>query len=294
MDSASRQAVLIGNTGFLGRAIELQLRSSQNPYDSLIVPDHRALVAALLHPSGGGEVLKPLLNSKLRQDFIFSVGLVDPHRDQVELDRINVDAPLRLLERLCKIASQQQWRLITFGTVLAGYPDLAVTNPYLRSKARLLAAWQEHSRSLPFAWIHTQMHTLYGGAKPPHEFMFTGQMLSALRSRSVFRMSSGTQVREYHHLDDIAKSVVSFLAAQGEEPFLLELSSGAPMRVRDLAYAVFDHFGARELLSIGARPNRQPEVFDSRHRRTTHLIAYREPCAGVIAWFEALGVRRKP
>jgi nucleoside-diphosphate-sugar epimerase len=293
MDAASRQVVLIGNTGFLGRAIELQVGSSQDQHVSLAVPDHRALVAGLLNRHCGADTVSSYLNPALRQDFIFSVGIANPHRNEAELDRINVEVPLRLLEHLCGASYRDRLRLITFGTVLAVHPQLAELNPYYRSKSRLLQAWKERSRSCPIGWVHVHLHTLYGGPKPPHPFMFTGQMLSALRSGSVFEMSSGMQLREYHHVDDIAKSLLSFLALERNEPHLLELSSGDPLRLRDLAKTVFDHFGARNLLSIGARTDGDAEVFENRYRRSMRLIAYRDPCAGVIAWFEKLGVGRE-
>jgi hypothetical protein len=34
------------------------------------------------------------------------------------------------------------------------------------------------------------------------------------------------------------------------------------------------------------------EVYENTRRPSAELIAYRDPIAGVIAWFESLGVRR--
>jgi len=116
-------------------------------------------------------------------------------------------------------------------------------------------------------------------------------MLAALTSKTNFRMSGGIQLREYHHVADIARSVVGFLNTHEETALPLTLSSGEPVRLRDLACAVFNHFEANDLLTIGARPVADAEVYESEHQRSGHLIAYRDPCAGVIDWFESLGVQ---
>jgi len=290
MRFASRQAILIGNTGFLGKALELQIGSPQVPHVSLTVADHRGLVRSILQSPVAKTAIESMLDSPLPQDWIFAAGLVDQNRDLAELERINVEAPLRLLQCLSDSASKTERRLITFGSVLENRPDIAAVNPYLRSKARLLEAWKLRSQHSPVKWIHIQLHTLYGGTNPPHPFMFTGQMLAALRSKANFRMSSGMQLREYHHLADITRSIVSLLDAQRETAIPLALSSGDPVRLRDLACAVFNHFDASDLLTIGARPVADAEVYESAHERSSHLIAYRNPYAGVIDWFESLGV----
>jgi nucleoside-diphosphate-sugar epimerase len=294
MPRVSRQAVLIGNTGFLGRAMELQVRASGDPSTDVVVPDHRALISALLQPSGTrGAVVSPLLRPDGDQDWIFAAGLVDPRADPADLDRINVEAPLRLVEHLSDHVGPGRRRLITFGSVLERRPELAGSNAYLSSKARLFGRWKQMHAELPLTWIHVHLHTLYGGSQPPHPFMFTGQMLAALTNGSRFQMSGGEQLREYHHLDDIAQSIVRFLQSVSPKPRLLELSCGRPVRLRDLAQAVFEHFRALELLSIGARPACNAEIYENEYAYTPDLAAYREPCAGVIAWFEGLGVKPK-
>ena len=47
-------------------------------------------------------------------------------------------------------------------------------------------------------------------SKRPHPFMFAGQMLDALEKEKPFKMSGGAQLREYHHVEDIAASVSRF------------------------------------------------------------------------------------
>lgn len=290
----SRQVTLIGKTGFLGRAIESQLRSFSDPWSDVAVPEHRSFVSALLQTSSGTEAAGFVLEETASEhDWIFAAGLVDSRADRADLDRINVDAPLRLLERLRNDPRPSRHRLVTFGSVLERRSALAESNAYLHGKARLFDTWRRRHDELPVTWIHIQLHTLYGGTKPPHPSMFTGQMLAALVTGSEFKMSGGEQLREYHHVDDIARSVVQFLASHLDGSRALELSSGCAIPLRDLARSVFEHFHRLDLLSLGAQPTSVAEVYQNEYHRSPYLLAHREPCDGVVAWFEELGVRRQ-
>jgi nucleoside-diphosphate-sugar epimerase len=100
-------------------------------------------------------------------------------------------------------------------------------------------------------------------------------------------MSGGAQLREYHHVEDIAASILAFLAKSHDRE-VIELNSGEPIRLRDLASAVFEHFGAAGLLEIGVRPHSSGEVFDNAYERSPYLTASRDPMNGLIAWFEEL------
>jgi len=285
-----RQAVLIGATGFLGKGVEARFQRKAGGVCPLLVANHRRLISALSRSSLLPEI-KSIMDADVDQDWIVATGLVDPDSDPGDLLRINVEVPLRLFDLLVDGARPRQRRLVTFGSVLENRPDLANTNAYLESKAKLLEAWQARSNGSPVAWIHLQLHTLYGGGKPPHPFMFTGQMFSALSFRTPFPMSAGGQLREYHHLDDVAESLAGLLSRDALDSQCVTFSSGCPVRLRDLASSIFTHFGAEDLLLIGARSAADAEVFDNPYRRSPELIADREPCEGVIRWFETLGLQ---
>jgi nucleoside-diphosphate-sugar epimerase len=262
--------------------MEACIRRPAHRFPSLLIPDHRRLVSALLRsPSElhAGSFLHP----ESAQDWIVAVGLIDPRSDRAELRRVNVDFPLRLLDQLRSGARLGRRRLVTFGSVLENRSDIARMNPYIESKAQLLSSWQELSSGSPITWLHVQLHTLYGGNSSPHPFMFAGQMYAALAARSALRMSAGMQFREYHHVDDIAESVTALLSKDSSRPQLVELSSGRPVRLRELARAVFAHFGAEGRLSVGAQATAEAEVFENTY-----------PCEGVIRWFEALGLSPAP
>ena len=286
----SRQVTLIGKTGFLGRALECQLSAVGGHWSGVRIADHRAFVSALLQSSAAAQFIRQLGASDAIHDWIFAAGLVDPRSEQTDLEAINLVAPLRLAEQLNNGSHPGRHRLVTFGSVLEHRTALVRGNAYLEGKRRLFETWQGLQANMAITWIHIQLHTLYGGSKSPHPWMFTGQMLTALSTGGRFEMSAGEQIREYHHVDDIAQSVMRYLTTHSEGSQVIELSCGCPIRLRELAQEVFEHFGRRDLLSIGTQPASGGEVYNNEYQPSPHLFAYREPYAGVIAWFEELGV----
>lgn len=284
MSGADRNAVLIGHSGFLGLALTAAIGAKGGGYAQLIAEPHREFVRGVLD-GNGRELIAPLLARSGPQDWICTAGVVDPKADPGLLDAINVEFPLRLYRLLGSLAPAGTVRLVTFGSVLEGHRELATSNPYLASKSRMFDALCGAAGAV--RWHHIRLHTLYGGSKRPHPFMFAGQMYDALTRRERFKMSGGAQLREYHHVEDIAGSVLAFLAGSYDDR-MVELSSGNPVRLRDLASAVFRHFDASELLEIGAKVHSNAEVFENTHQRSLHLIASREPVDGLIAWFEEL------
>jgi nucleoside-diphosphate-sugar epimerase len=288
MSGADRNAVLIGQSGFLGVALTAAIRAKGGGYAQLIAEPHRDFVKDVLD-GNGRESIAPLLARGGSQDWICTVGMVDPNADPGLMEAINVEFPRRLYGLLGSLAPPGTVRFVTFGSVLEGHRELATSNPYLASKSRMFDAVCGAGGAV--RWHHIRLHTLYGSSKRPHPFMFAGQMYDALVRKEPFKMSGGAQLREYHHVDDIAASILAFLAGPYDDR-MVELSSGNPIRLRDLASAVFKHFDASGLLEIGAKVHSNAEVFENTYQRSSHLIASREPVDGLIAWFEELRFAR--
>ena len=283
-----RQAVFAGATGFLGFGLQDYLRRARHGYEKSRVLDHRRVAETLAHSSSPVDSDLPVERGTA-QDWFVTTGIIDPLSSPAEMYRVNVDLPLRIFERLERTSERGTTRLITFGSILENRPDIAASNPYIGSKAELLREWKAVGKDSKVAWIHFQLHTLYGGVRPPHPFLFAGQMYSALKSRTPFGMSAGTQLREYHHTDDIARSAFAFLADNFRSQ-LVDFSSGRPVRLRDLASGVFAHFGATHLLQIGVEPSAIADIFENVNQPSPALIAYRNSCEGITAWFEHLGI----
>lgn len=285
MNGANRNAVLIGQSGFLGTALRAAIEARSGTRVELA---SGGFVRQVLE-GNGHQAVSSLLVPGVAQDWICAVGIVDPGVDPAVIEAINVEFPRRLYALLGNLAPPGGIRLVTIGSVLESHRALASSNAYLASKSRMFEALSGAGDAL--RWHHIRLHTLYGGSKRPHPFMFAGQMFEALIRKERFRMSGGAQLREYHHVQDIAESICSFLSGDSQDR-MIELSSAEPIRLRDLASAVFKYFNEIDLLEIGSKIHSHGEVFESVHQRSPYLAASRDPIEGVICWFKKLNVVR--
>ncbi|RYF39747.1 MAG: NAD(P)-dependent oxidoreductase [Comamonadaceae bacterium] len=128
---------------------------------------------------------------------------------------------------------------------------------------------------------HLRIHTLYGGGTPA-PFMFLGQMLEALRERRPFAMSSGRQLREYHHVDDDARAI----GVIADRPIagVIEVNHGAPLSLNELATGVFAGLGCERLLHVGALPDPIEDNYGAELARPAFLegLDFRDTVAGVV------------
>lgn len=259
---------LVGGSGRLGMAIARQRARAavtllpRTLYAHWGEPGAQRDIAAYFAPwANAGAVI------------YITAGLLDPGLPPEEHARVNVALPLNIVAG----ASPLGIKVRTFGTVM----ETLVTsqNPYVRSKAELGREMAVAAASgLPVA--HLRIHTLYGGGAPA-TFMFLGQIASALRTHQPFRMTQGRQLREYHHVDDDAAALI--LLEHAGLHGVVDLSHGAPLRLRDLAESVFTAFGARALLELGALPEPADDNFGAVLARPAPLLhaRFRDACSGV-------------
>jgi nucleoside-diphosphate-sugar epimerase len=216
-----------------------------------------------------------------RVQVVFANGITDPRRDPADLAFSNVDFPLRAIR---ETSADRRIRYLTIGTIQENFPDLCRGNPYLNSKYRLgaeiasLAARPELAGRL----LHVRLHTLYGRQVKPH--MFLGQMILAIREGRQFSMSSGVQLREYHHVEDVARGFVSLLKSDWRDRCAVEMNSGQPVRLSDLATHVFRSLDLMPLLKISELASPAGENTGTVFVRSPDWILphTREPFAGVL------------
>ncbi len=236
--TGQRHVILFGASGQLGRALASALSAENRPF----TPVARA-------PGWEDRIVSVVAAGK-PVDVVFAGGLTDPRLPYEELRGANVLLPRAVAGLVGPVA-----RYLTFGTVLELLEGADRVNPYVRSKAELAALI---ARFPPGSALHLRLHTLYGAKASPH--MFLGQMVAALSREREFKMSEGSQLREYHHVDDVAQSILRLLAHEWTGlGASLELSTGRPVRLADLARGVFEMLGSENQLQIGALPRAEVE-----------------------------------
>lgn len=130
--------------------------------------------------------------------------------------------------------------------------------PYARAK---VATYQGLLELLPlssvgFAWC--RLFYLYGANEDSRRLV--PYLHKCLSEGQPAALSSGTQVRDFLDVRDAARLVVD--VAMGEIQGPVNICSGVPTTVRQLAEKIADGYGRRDLLQFGARPD---NPFDPPH-----------------------------
>lgn len=242
--------LILGASGRLGRAL-----SSQYDAQGVIAPP-RAVYQEWWRADSLPAITHYLELQPHRVDIIFiAAGIIDPAASAAEHERVNTQLP----QQVIRAAMPLGIRVVTFGTVMETVMRSIPSAGYVASKAAL-GAFVERQAQAGARALHLRIHTLYGGGQPA-SFMFAGQMLTALQMRTPFRMSPGTQLREYHHIDDERPAIATLVGEHAAG--IVELNHGGGVPLAEIARSTFARFGATDLLRIGALPfpaNERPGV----------------------------------
>jgi len=221
------------------------------------------------------------VDSKISADFIFASGVTDPHVAVEKINYSNTDFPKRVIEATF---DHSDFRYLTLGSFQENDELFYKNNNYLKSKLELGNLIVKKSLELngKNRFLHLRLHTLYGGK--PKDHMFLGQISKAIKNETVFRMTSGLQLREYHHVEDIAVTIRSILEHEWSFGPIVEINSGNPVRLAELAKAIFNAFRKEKLLEIGAIPTPSGENMEKVFQRSEEwmISTSRPPIIGVI------------
>lgn len=277
--------IVLGARGRLGHAI-----ASSLPTNRITAPA-RSVYAEWWRDGSADGVSCYLENLVEREGAVYvAAGLIDPSRPDVEHHQVNYLLARNVIEGATKLG----FRVVTFGTAMEEVVSEKTTNPYLASKIRLGHFVDDFSAKSDLV-LHIRIHTLFGGGLPD-SFMFLGQIFHSLMSRSEFKMSPGTQLREYHHLDDEVVAIKKLLefGARGS----VTLTHGAPVTLRDMATYIFEAFKCPELLRVGALPGPADDNYGVLFERPRALdgMTFRETLPALVdhlrACVESLGRNR--
>jgi nucleoside-diphosphate-sugar epimerase len=139
---------------------------------------------------------------------------------------------------------------VSHGVLSINSPLLPLT-PYGAAKA---AAFMALSRWLPsqgvdFAWC--RLFYLYGEGEDSQRLV--SYLRAKLMAGERADLTTGNQVRDYLDVRDAGRMIIEI--ALGAEQGAINVCSGQPVTVRQLAEAIADEYGRRDLLRFGMRPD---------------------------------------
>ena len=269
--------IILGSTGQLGACIRANLGDSNSH-----LPSRRETQAwfDLSSHELRSEITSLLKLDNVSKHFLFcAVGETNPSEDPNALNHVNFELPRKILGASVGLPIQ----IVTFGSV---HELTDISNPYMDSKKKLFSFFDANPDV--FQWTHFQLHTLYSEGEP-HPHMLLGQVLSSLRSREKLRMSSGLQIRQYHHVEDVIKIVMKELAFSSSHG-LKQVNGPETLSIGQLVKAIYEEFDSVELLEFGNIVKDSPEIFEANFEVSQGLtpLDFRKSIPGVISVFQKL------
>jgi nucleoside-diphosphate-sugar epimerase len=263
--------VILGSSGILGMGFSAKLGVEN------VLKTPRVEVESWLSKNDFSSMRRYLTKLEPNTTVINAIGLTDPKTPIDELNRVNFVFPRELLN----VVNDLGLKLITFGTILEKHSGLTGGNSYVKTKIDFLNHIQESSPAK--SHLHIQLHTIYG-AKRSHNHMLVEQIFRAISQKSYFEMSSGLQVREYHHIDD---EINALLKVMRSGVFgIVELNAGNAIQIKQLATEIFTEFGQLPLLRFNPELDSE-DVFNYFYEKSPYLadVSFRDPITGVIDYF---------
>lgn len=261
---------VIGARGRLGAAICGRIHAER-----LIAPC-REVYAHWGEPDGVARMDRFFQEHNHIQRVYVAAGILNPSVAEDLHTAVNYLLPRNII----LAAEKYGFGVTTVGTIMERFSQ--ADNAYIRSK-RSLGQFVSEQAEQGWPVSHVQVHTLYGTGKPS-PFMFLGQMLDALNRNEKFSMSSGTQLREYHHVLDDVEAMLAL--AEAGLTGTIALSHGESVRLVDLARYVFKYFEKESLLSVGDLSSLQGDNFDQLYCRPALLqdMEFRNTFSGVAEY----------
>ena len=263
--------LIIGARGRLGLAIAMSCHSD------LVMSPPRSLYAEWWREDAVDKISRYLEKAIIAPGNIFvASGIINPSLCREEHYRLNYLLPRNIIEGGTKIG----FKVVTFGTVMESVVSDQTVNPYLSNKinlGRFVESFLEKSNLA----LHIRLHTLFGGGMP-EDFMFLGQIFRSLISKSEFNMTSGAQLREYHHVDDEVLAIAKILESNASG--CVELNHAAAFTLKDIAEYVFSAFSLSDLLKVGKLQPPSDDNFKSVFKRPLVIkdVYFRETLPALV------------
>jgi nucleoside-diphosphate-sugar epimerase len=122
---------------------------------------------------------------------------------------------------------------------------------YAASKLAFALLLQQIAQAARMRWLWARVFYQYGPYEDPRRLVPT--VIRALLAGEPALLTSGEQERDFLHVEDVASAIGT--AAQSSLDGIVNIGSGTPLRVADVALAIGRMTGHPDLVRLGARPN---------------------------------------
>jgi nucleoside-diphosphate-sugar epimerase len=163
------------------------------------------------------------------------------------------------LRRFVALGTAEEYG-VTVGPVTEDQPARPVTT-YGRAKAEVTRTLLGMNQRQGFPVVALRPFTVYGPEQPVRMFIAQG-VEHAVAGRS-FAMTEGTQKRDLVYIDDVVRALIAAATAPGVAGSVINLGSGQPRPLREVAEIIWRLADSKAPLQVGARPAPPEELHDT-------------------------------
>jgi nucleoside-diphosphate-sugar epimerase len=194
-------------------------------------------------------------------------GSGDGESSTVACAELNVSATVRLLdearragvERIVIMGSADEYGHQE-GALDEGLP-LRPASAYAISKAAATRFAQAMHAKDHCPVVVLRPFSVYGPRQP--KYMFVAEAVGCAVEGLPFRMTHGRQRRDLVYVDDVVRALVAAARAPGIEGEVINIGSGQPLPLREVATLIWRLSESRAPLLVGARPAPAEETHDT-------------------------------
>jgi UDP-glucose 4-epimerase len=92
--------------------------------------------------------------------------------------------------------------------------------------------------------------------------MFIPSLITSLLNNIPFDMTLGEQTRDFVYIDDLINAVILAIQNNKAKGQIINIGSGNPVKIRDIALEIENRIGNKDLIHYGAKPYRINEIMD--------------------------------
>ena len=262
----THRILITGATGFVGRQVLKALQNQTNNITLVVRPGWKDKVE---NPKGIAKVFetkdlfkesaKWWANTCKNIDIIIHLAWYAEPGKYLMSDK-NLDCLTGTLNLAKGAIEASVRRFIGIGTcleydlksgILSIDTPLMPLTPYAATKAAAYLALSQllFQKNIEFAWC--RLFYLYG--ENEDERRLVSYIRSRIENGYNAELTSGLQVRDYMDIKDAGKKIALVSISHSKGP--INICSGIPITVREIAEKIADEYGRRDLLQFGARSN---------------------------------------
>ncbi|MBI4093791.1 NAD(P)-dependent oxidoreductase [Candidatus Kaiserbacteria bacterium] len=165
------------------------------------------------------------------------------------------------------------------------------STPYGKAKHETRIALEEFAKNAAMSFGWGRIFFLYGPHEPPSKFV--AYIVSGLLARRKALLSHGEQERDFLYVQDVADAFAALLDSDVQGA--VNIASGKPIKLKDLALEIALQLGMEDLLLFGAReaPGSEPPRLvanTTRLREEVGFVKYTTLQKGIeetIRWWQS-------